>query len=135
VIIVVEHDDGRVMAFERTDAPGSWQLPQGGIDTGERPVDAAWRELAEETGLDTSKVQLVAEHPRWTVYELPAQFTRGARIGQAHRWFRFRVLGDEVVPVPDGVEFSSWRWMAPEELVAETADFRRAGYVEVLLGG
>lgn len=135
VIVVIERDDGMVMAFERIDAPGSWQLPQGGIDTGESPVEAAWRELAEETGLGADEVALVDEHPEWTVYELPPAFQRGTRLGQAHRWFRFRVMDESTTPRPDGVEFGAWRWMAPEQLVAETAAFRRVGYAAVLLNG
>ena len=51
VVAVVRRDDGLVMAFERADLPGQWQLPQGGLEAGESPVEAAWRELAEETGL------------------------------------------------------------------------------------
>ena len=50
VIIVVEHSDGRVLGCERGDITGAWQLPQGGIDEGETPLAAAWRELEEETG-------------------------------------------------------------------------------------
>lgn len=133
VIIVVESGDGHVMAFERADARGSWQLPQGGIDVGETPEEAAWRELGEETGLRAGDVDLVGEHPEWTIYELPAEFQRGSRFGQAHRWFRFRVASAVVEPTPDGVEFRAWRWMTPVELVEKTADFRRPGYRTVLL--
>ena len=50
VVTVVRRGDGRVLAFERVDAPGEWQLPQGGLEKGEAPVEAAWRELGEETG-------------------------------------------------------------------------------------
>ena len=52
VVAVVRRSDGQVMAFERADAPGAWQLPQGGIESGETPEQAAWRELREETGPD-----------------------------------------------------------------------------------
>ena len=45
VVAIVTDAKGRVMAFERSDVPGAWQLPQGGIDGGETPVEAAWREL------------------------------------------------------------------------------------------
>ena len=77
VIVVRHHDDDRVLAFERTDVPGAWQLPQGGIDKGEEPIDAARRELAEETGLGADDVELVGEYPEWVVYELPAELRAG----------------------------------------------------------
>lgn len=139
VIVVVRRSDGDVLAFERADAAGQWQLPQGGIDTGEGPVEAAWRELGEETGLGPDEVRLVGAPERWTVYELPAEFRagRGAgqRLGQAHRWFFFDALHDDIVPVPDGREFVAWRWTDAPALVRETAEFRRPGYTEMLGGG
>ena len=60
---------GRLMAFERCDTPGAWQLPQGGIDSGETPEQAAWRELEEETGLGPEEVVLDGPLGDWTVYE------------------------------------------------------------------
>ncbi|MFM8650631.1 MAG: NUDIX domain-containing protein, partial [Actinomycetota bacterium] len=65
VAMIVRRGDGQLLAFERRDSPGSWQLPQGGIDAGETPTDAAWRELHEETGLDINSVRLVGECPDW----------------------------------------------------------------------
>lgn len=132
VIIVVRRADGDVLAFERADVRGAWQLPQGGIDLGETPAQAAWRELEEETGLGPSHVRLVGEHPRWTVYELPGSDRHDGRLGQAHRWFVFEVLDDEVEPVPDGHEFVAWRWTRPTDLIAEVVGFRRPGYEDVL---
>ena len=64
VVIVVRRDDGRVLAFERVDAPGQWQLPQGGVESREDPLDAAWRELAEETGLTSDDAELVTSRRR-----------------------------------------------------------------------
>jgi len=136
VILVVRRADGQVLSFERSDKPGNWQLPQGGLDGEETPVIAAWRELREETGLSAEQVRLTGEYQGWTVYEFPDEVREAGRIdgrlGQAHRWFFFDVLDDRVEPTPDGREFVAWRWTDVDTLIAEVADFRRPGYLEVL---
>lgn len=133
VIIVVEHSDGSILSCERGDIAGAWQLPQGGIDDGETPIAAAWRELEEETGLTSAEVQLSASSDDWTLYELPRGHGLGRHLGQAHRWFRFVVTHDGVQPTVDGNEFVNWSWMWPSDLVDVVADFRRAGYEAMLL--
>ena len=134
MIAVVRRDDGQVMAFERSDLSGEWQLPQGGIEDGETATEAAWRELAEETGLDDGQVRLVGEHDEWTVYAWPSSMRRGQRIGQVHRWFFFEPLSDDISPRPDGSEFSDWRWMPIDELLGRVVEFRKAPYRQVLGG-
>lgn len=131
---MVRRSDGQVLAFERGDVAGSWQLPQGGIDAGEEPTDAAWRELGEETGLGPAQVRLAGEHPEWTVYQYPDGLRRPGRLGQAQRWFFFAARHDDIEPIPDGHEFVAWRWMDPTDLVDEVVDFRRSSYRRVLLG-
>jgi putative (di)nucleoside polyphosphate hydrolase len=129
VVTVVTNADRQVLAFERSDVPGAWQLPQGGIDVGESPLVAAWRELGEETGLDEGDVELVGQYPDWLVYEFPAHIRGdGKRLGQAQRWFLFRVRRDDVVPTPDLVEFVAWRWAEPDWLVEHVVEFRRDPY-------
>jgi putative (di)nucleoside polyphosphate hydrolase len=133
VVIAVTRDDGAVMAFERRDVPGAWQLPQGGLKRGEEPIEAAWRELAEETGLDNMDVAFVREHTEWIVYEYPAHIRDdGPRRGQAQRWFWFKVVSPDVVARPDGDEFTAWRWVERTWLVDNVVDFRRDGYARVL---
>lgn len=139
VIAVVRRADGHVLAFERRSPAGEWQLPQGGIDQGETPLEAAWRELGEETGLGPEHVRLVGEHPFWTVYEWPEDVRlrldapgKTGRIGQAHRWFFFEPLADELEPVPDGHEFIGWKWVDPGDLLSQVVEFRRHGYQQVL---
>ncbi len=133
MVAVVRNSAGNVLAFERSDVSGQWQLPQGGIEAGEDPGAAAWRELGEETGLGADDVDLVGEHPEWTVYEWPEHVRRdGKRLGQAQRWFTFAVRDDSVVPQPDGVEFVSWRWVDPAWLVGQVVEFRRDVYARVL---
>jgi putative (di)nucleoside polyphosphate hydrolase len=136
VVAVVERSDGAICAFERADAPGSWQLPQGGIEAGEEPIDAVWRELKEETGLTTGDAELVAEHPDWVAYAWPPHVAAGRKgIGQVHRWYRFRLLDDAIEPRPDGTEFTAWRWVEPAWLVDNVVAFRRPAYRRVLLDG
>lgn len=133
VVAVITNSAGQILAFERSDVLGQWQLPQGGIEPGERPVEAAWRELREETGLDATQVDLIDEHPEWTVYEWPDDVRKsGGRIGQAQRWFTFRVRSDDVVPTPDGVEFVAWKWVDPAWLIGQVVEFRRPAYARVL---
>jgi putative (di)nucleoside polyphosphate hydrolase len=133
VIIAVHRDDGRLLAFERADVPGQWQLPQGGLEAGERPVEAAWRELREETGLGPGDVELVGEHPEWVVSEWPERVVGdGARLGQVHRWFHFRIRDDATEPTPDGREFRAWRWADPAWLIEQAVPWRRPGYERVL---
>jgi putative (di)nucleoside polyphosphate hydrolase len=133
VVVVVRRGDGWVLAFERADQPGQWQLPQGGIEDGELPLDAAWRELGEETGLGPAEVELTGEHPEWVVYEWPPEVVAGGRrLGQAQRWFFFRLRDESVEPAPDGREFTAWRWAEPPWLIDQVVGFRRPAYEAVL---
>jgi putative (di)nucleoside polyphosphate hydrolase len=153
VVIVIRRDDGRLLAFERKHPRGAWQLPQGGIDAGEEPIDAAWREMQEETGLDHSHVRLVDQLPDWIAYEWPEDIRGDDPVrGQIQRWFLFGVIpdptshdhghdhdgghghghahshADDVTPRPDDREFVSWTWMTPRELVDCVIDWRRPAY-------
>jgi len=133
VVIVVRGLDDRVLAFERADVPGQWQFPQGGLDDGEQPVAAAWRELAEETGLGPTDVMAVAEYPGWVVYEYPPGLReKRGRLGQAHRWYLFDALRADITPTPDGSEFTAWQWVTREWMLEHAVAFRKPGYELVL---
>jgi putative (di)nucleoside polyphosphate hydrolase len=138
VVIVVRHPDTHeVLAFERCDARGHWQLPQGGLRDGETPLEGAWREMLEETGLDEHDVELVSEHPEWLVYEWPLEVQRAKggihhRIGQVQRWFTFHPRSADLAPTPDGTEFVAWKWVTPEWLIDHVPGWRRGPYQAVL---
>ena len=133
VVIVVRGLDDRLLAFERGDVRGQWQMPQGGIAEDEAPILAAWRELHEETGLGPDEVMAVAEYPGWVVYEYPPELQQAkGRLGQAHRWFLFDALRADIAPTPDGREFVAWQWVTREWMFENVIDFRRAGYELVL---
>jgi putative (di)nucleoside polyphosphate hydrolase len=131
--LIVRNAANSVMAFERSDLPGQWQLPQGGVDEGETPLLAAWRELREETGLTSSEVELVDEYPEWIVYEWPTGVRKHGRIGQAQRWFTFAVRHEGVEPTPDGEEFRDWKWVTVDWLIEQVVEFRQPSYRRVLL--
>jgi putative (di)nucleoside polyphosphate hydrolase len=132
---VIRRDDGQVLVFERTDIPGAWQFPQGGLDPGETPVEAAWREVAEETGLTKADLTLVAEHAEWIAYELPEERRRAKTgLGQVQKWFSFRPIHDALVPTPDQHEFSAYRWVTVDWLLGHVAEFRQSAYERGLRG-
>jgi putative (di)nucleoside polyphosphate hydrolase len=115
-----------------------WQLPQGGIDKGERARDAAFRELQEETGVKSAR--LIAEIPGWLSYELPHDLLgialKGKYGGQRLRWFAMRFTGeeDEIDIDAKGAmksEFDAWRWASIEELPGLALPFKRAVYETV----
>ena len=145
VVIAVRHPlDGRLLAFERRDVPGPWQLPQGGIEGDETPIHAAYRELGEETGLAAADVVLVGEYPEWLAYEWPedvqalkarngrGRANGGRVIGQVHRWFFFEAASPGIVPVPDLHEFRDWQWAEVDWLVDNVAPMRRSSYQTAL---
>ena len=130
---VVRSDDGRVLVLRRCGkGAGSWQFPQGGIEVGETPHTALWRELGEEIGVGAEDLRVEAEHPRWIAYELPPAL-RSAKVGlgQVQRWFVAR-LREGASPRPDGVEFDALEWVSGDEALARAVEFRRPIYAEVL---
>jgi putative (di)nucleoside polyphosphate hydrolase len=129
VAVVVAPDGRRVLAFERADSRGSWQLPQGGIGEDEDAQIAVWREVREETGLGPADLELVGLSAGWTVYAYPAGIGRGKHLGQVHRWCWFRLRDEHAEPRPDGREFVAWQWVAPAWLIQQVVDWRRDAYV------
>jgi len=139
--IVLANRDGLVFAGQRIDAQvDAWQMPQGGVDPGETPQDAALRELWEETGVTRDLVTVEAEHPEWISYDLPHEIVpkiwKGRYRGQTQRWFLMRFCGrdDQIVIETEHPEFSRWTWIAPEDLVSRIVPFKRHVYARVMAG-
>jgi len=117
-----------------------WQMPQGGIDAGEDPLEAARRELYEETGMRT--VSLIEAAPDWIDYDLPPHLVgiafKGKYGGQTQRWFAFRFEGSDneiaIDPPPGGhtAEFDAWDWKPMAELPDLIVPFKRDVYRAVV---
>ncbi|WP_299876633.1 RNA pyrophosphohydrolase [uncultured Sulfitobacter sp.] len=137
--VMVLNAEGEVFVGQRTDRNyDAWQMPQGGVDPGETPVQAALRELGEETGISPDLVEVVAETEQWLPYDLPhdlvAKLWKGRFRGQEQKWFllRFNGTDDQVNIETEHQEFSTWRWMPVYELVENIVPFKRDVYVAVL---
>ncbi|MCI0599592.1 MAG: RNA pyrophosphohydrolase [Beijerinckiaceae bacterium] len=117
-----------------------WQMPQGGIDAGEDPYQAALRELREETNI--SSTTFLAESPDWYSYDLPGgtlkKTSQGRFRGQRQKWFALRFDGDESeidIDKPAGgqrPEFDAWRWEAISRLPDLIVPFKRPVYEKVV---
>jgi len=136
--VVLADDRGRVFAGQRIDSEiPAWQMPQGGIDTGESIVEAALRELWEETGVLSDKVTIEAETPDWLTYDLPAEIVPriwgGKYRGQKQKWVLMRFAGtDRDIDITrPPAEFSTWAWKTPDEVLAAIVPFKRAVYQQV----
>jgi putative (di)nucleoside polyphosphate hydrolase len=136
--VVLADAQGRIFTGERIDTPGAWQMPQGGIDDGETPEIAAFRELEEETGVPQACAQIEAEHDGWITYDLPdhliGKLWKGRYRGQKQRWFLLRFQGDDTdiqieQPHP---EFAKWRWSTPDEVIENIVPFKRDVYETVI---
>ena len=130
---------GMVFAGQRIDNPSpAWQMPQGGIDEGEKPREAAYRELWEETGVTRDKVEFVGKTHGWVTYDLPPELLGrvwgGKYRGQRQKWFlcRFKGQDADVKIATEHPEFSTWRWILADEMVASIVPFKRAVYEEVI---
>jgi putative (di)nucleoside polyphosphate hydrolase len=136
VVLVNEH--GHIFTGERVDTPGAWQMPQGGIDDGETPDAAAFRELEEETGVTPKSAWLVAESPNWVRYDLPdhlvGKIWKGRFRGQKQKWFLLEFVGDddEIDIFKHDKEFARWRWSTRDEVLRDIVPFKREVYQQVI---
>ena len=137
--VMLVNADGHVFVGQRIDNETSaWQMPQGGVDKGEDPREAALRELWEETGVEAGLVSVEAETENWIAYDLPHEIVpriwKGRYKGQEQKWFllRFHGTDDQVNIATKHPEFSEWRWLPADQLVASIVPFKRAVYEQVV---
>jgi putative (di)nucleoside polyphosphate hydrolase len=137
--IMLLNREGRVFVARRIDMPpevAAWQMPQGGIDPGESPRDAALRELNEEIGTD--KAELVGESGGWLRYDLPDGLAErlwgGGYRGQEQKWFAFRFTGEDsdIDLTRHEPEFAEWRWADPADLPDLIVPFKRDIYARIV---
>ena len=135
--IMLLNPAGRVFVARRIDMPSeAWQMPQGGIDPGETPAAAAFREMEEETG--TAAAEILAESEGWLDYDLPPELIgklwEGRYRGQTQKWFAMKFLGSDadIDIATEHPEFSDWKWAGIEELPDLIVPFKRALYGELV---
>ena len=137
--IMMVNEKGDVFVGQRLDNnQNAWQMPQGGIEAGEDPETAAYRELLEETGVKKQDVRFVASSSQWLSYELPEDLIpilwNGKYRGQKQKWFLFKFLGEDgdINIATEHPEFSKWKWISKENLLKEIVPFKQSVYENVI---
>ena len=138
--MVLINADRHIFAGKRIDNnTDAWQMPQGGIDEGETPEAAAYRELSEETGIHYSKVRLLGETQDWLSYDIPVDLISklwdGRYRGQRQKWFAFEFLGkdSDIKIMTEEPEFSEWAWKSKDNLLSSIVPFKLEVYKRVFL--
>ena len=135
--IMLFNKDGKVFVGKRIDQTvEGWQMPQGGIDKGETPKEAALRELKEEVGTD--RCEILGEMDDWVTYDLPKHLVgvafHGKYRGQRQKWFALRFTGKDadIDLTAHEPEFSDFRWVSLKELPDLIVPFKRETYKQVI---
>lgn len=133
--IVLANDRGQVLWARRVGGRDAWQFPQGGINSGESPEQALYRELHEEVGLTQDAVQVMGSTNGWLRYRLPQRFVRKGQkplcIGQKQKWFLLRMLADDTavqLDLNDKPEFDHWQWVSYWYPLNQVISFKREVY-------
>ena len=126
---MIINDQGHVLVIERADIAGAWQMPQGGLEEDEDPLDGAYREVAEETGVEKAELEFVKACPKLLVYELPPEArSKKTGRGQVLYWFLFRFIGDQQRAKMRTRESRGWQWMPFGRVIDGVTSFRKPMY-------
>ena len=134
--IILLNNENKIFVGKRIDNPKNfWQMPQGGVDENEDFLQAAKRELEEETGIKSIKV--IKEIKNWLTYDLPenllGKIWGGKYRGQKQKWFIMKFMGkDEEININKiNPEFLDWKWIDPAELSKIAVDFKVEIYKKI----
>tara|TARA_B100001093_G_C26499111_1_gene872479 strand:- start:49 stop:504 length:456 start_codon:yes stop_codon:yes gene_type:complete len=135
--VLIINNSKKIFIGERLDNPGAWQMPQGGVDKKEKYIEAAKRELFEETGI--TSVSYLSESKTLYKYFFPEKLKKllwnGKYIGQEQKWFIFKFTGDlsEInLNISKKPEFKKWKWCQPNEITEHIIDFKKNLYKSIL---
>ena len=134
--IILLNNENKIFVGKRIDNPAnSWQMPQGGVNENENFLDAAKRELEEETGIKTTK--LIKELNQWLTYDLPenllGKIWGGKYKGQKQKWciMKFEGRDEEIYIKTENPEFLDWKWIEPIRLTEIAVNFKIDVYKEI----
>jgi len=137
--IMLANDQGQLLWARRVGGRDAWQFPQGGIQRGESPEEALYRELHEEVGLLPEAVKVLGETRGWLRYRLPRNFIRKGQnpvcIGQKQKWFLLQLLAEDNavrLDLNDKPEFDRWQWVSYWYPLNQVISFKREVYRRAL---
>ncbi len=132
--IILANSQGQVL-WARRIGQNSWQFPQGGINEGETPEQAMFREVEEEIGITANDIEVIAVTRGWLRYKLPRRMIRynslPVCIGQKQKWYLLKLKSsDEVIDISatDAPEFDGWRWVSYWYPLGQVISFKREVY-------